>query len=154
IARAKRYKSPLSMMLLDIDHFKNINDTYGHLIGDQVLKSLGELIFKKVRDTDIVARYGGEEIAILALETSLPAVLDLAERLRVAVEAATMVPADASAGINHAIKITVSIGVTDLDEQVIDSQSLIERADEALYEAKRTGRNKVVAHNSMPLQEV
>ena len=94
LPRVSRYGMPLSMLLLDIDHFKAVNDHYGHQVGDQTLKSLGQLLFKKVRDTDIIARYGGEEIAILALQTSVSDAGDLAERLRKAVETSIMVPAD------------------------------------------------------------
>jgi len=82
IVRAHRYNFQLSMLLLDIDHFKNVNDIYGHYIGDLVLKSLGHLLLKNVRETDIVARYGGEEIAVITPHTSAPAAADLAERLR------------------------------------------------------------------------
>jgi diguanylate cyclase (GGDEF)-like protein len=147
ISRARRYGMPLSMMLLDIDHFKAVNDTYGHQIGDQVLKRLGELLLNRVRDTDMIARYGGEEIAILAPQTAISHAFDLAERLRQAVETSIMVPADED---NHseAITITVSIGVAGFDPQVSDSQVFVQRTDEALYQAKNDGRNRVIAYNN------
>jgi diguanylate cyclase (GGDEF)-like protein len=147
LPRASRYNLPLSMLLLDIDHFKTVNDTYGHQIGDQTLKSLGQVLFKKTRDTDIIARYGGEEIAVLALHTSITDAVDLAERLRKAVETAIMVPAD-EAQNRPAITITVSIGVTGLDQQTADHHVLIERADKALYKAKQGGRNRVIVFDS------
>lgn len=147
IERAHRYNFQLSMLLLDIDHFKNVNDTYGHYIGDLVLKSLGHLLLKNVRKTDIVARYGGEEIAIIATHTSVPTAADLAERLRQVVETSVMVPADEQEG-RQAVSISVSIGVAGLDQQIVDRQSLIERTDEALYSAKQKGRNRVVVFNS------
>jgi diguanylate cyclase (GGDEF)-like protein len=147
ILRAQRYNFQLSMLLLDIDHFKNVNDTYGHYIGDLVLKSLGHLLLKKVRETDIVARYGGEEIAVIAPHTSVPAAADLAERLRQVVETSVMVPADEQEN-RQAVTISVSIGVAGFDRQIVDKQSLIERTDEALYRAKQKGRNRVVVFNS------
>jgi len=147
IERAQRYNFQISMLLLDIDHFKDINDTYGHYIGDLVLKSLGHLLLKNVRETDIVARYGGEEIAVIAPHTSVPAAVDLAERLRQVVETSAIVPADEYED-RQAVTISVSIGVAGLDRQIIDKQSLIERTDEALYKAKQKGRNRVVFYNS------
>jgi diguanylate cyclase (GGDEF)-like protein len=126
------------MLLLDIDHFKAVNDNYGHQVGDQTLKSLGQLLFKQVRDTDIIARYGGEEIAILALQTTVSDAGDLAERLRQAVETSIMVQADEDEK-RPAITITVSIGVTGFDQQTTDHNVFIERADKALYKAKHEG---------------
>ena len=147
IERTHRYNFQLSLLLLDIDHFKNINDTYGHYIGDLVLKSLGRLLLKNVRKTDIVARYGGEEIAVIAPHTSVPTAADLAERLRQIVETSVMVSADEQED-RQAVTISVSIGVAGLDQQIVDRQSLIERTDEALYRAKQKGRNRVVVFNS------
>jgi len=143
ILRVSRYNAPLSVLLLDIDHFKAINDRYGHQVGDQTLKGLGQLLFNKVRDTDIIARYGGEEIVILAIQTPVSYAAGLAERLREAVETSIMVPADE--GENRpAVTITVSIGVAGVDEHITDPQVLIHRADQALYKAKESGRNRVV----------
>jgi len=143
IKRAHRYNFQLSMLLLDIDHFKNVNDTYGHYIGDLVLKSLGHLLLKNVRETDIVARFGGEEIAVIAPHTSVLAAADLAERLRQVVETSVIVPANEQED-RQAVTISISIGVAGLDRQIVDKQSLIERTDEALYRAKQKGRNRVV----------
>lgn len=145
--RVSRYGTPLSMLLLDIDHFKAVNDNCGHQVGDQTLKSLGQLLLKKVRDTDIIARYGGEEIAVLALQTPVSGAVDLAERLRQAVETSIMVPADEDEK-RPAITITVSIGVTGFDQQTTDHNVLIERADKALYKAKHEGRNRVIVFDS------
>jgi diguanylate cyclase (GGDEF)-like protein len=147
IERAQRYNFQLSMLLLDIDHFKNVNDTYGHYIGDLVLKSLGHLLLKNVRKTDIVARYGGEEIAVIAPHTSVSTAVDLAERLRQVVETSVMVPADEQED-RPAVTISVSIGIAGLDQQIVDRQSLTEKTDEALYRAKQQGRNRVVVFNS------
>jgi len=141
--RAHRYDLPLSLLMLDIDHFKKINDIYGHQTGDMVLKSLGQLILKNVRETDIVARYGGEEIAIITPHTSVKAATDLAERLCRKLESSPMIPDD-KYNNRQSISITVSIGVAGLDGEMLDEQSLIKGTDEALYEAKRKGRNQVV----------
>lgn len=105
------------------------------------------MLFKIVRDTDIIARYGGEEIAILALQTSVSDASDLAERLRQAVETSIMMPADEDEK-RPAITITVSIGVAGYDQQVTDHHVLIERADKALYKAKEGGRNRVIVFDS------
>ena len=148
ISRARRYGMQLSMLLLDIDHFKIVNDNYGHQIGDRVLMSLGQLLFREVRDTDIVARYGGEEIAVLAPHTSIPRAIELAERLRRSVEKSIMVPANEYEK-RQAITLTVSIGVAGLGKGVVDYQGLIHRTDKALYEAKQQGRNKVVDFDSI-----
>ena len=148
ISRARRYDMQLSMLLLDIDHFKIVNDNYGHQIGDRVLMSLGQMLFREVRDTDIVARYGGEEIAVLAPHTSVASAIELAERLRRSVEKSIMVPANEYEK-RQAISITVSIGVAGLDKEVVDHQSLIHRADNALYGAKQQGRNRVVDFDSV-----
>jgi diguanylate cyclase (GGDEF)-like protein len=141
--RALRYRLPLSFFMLDIDHFKTINDRYGHPAGDQTLINLGQLLSQKVRETDIIARYGGEEIAILAVQTPLSNASILAERLRQAIESSIVVPAE-DAENRPAIAITVSIGVAALDEQITSPHVLIERADKALYQAKEGGRNRVV----------
>lgn len=144
--RAHRYKMPFSMMMIDIDHFKAINDRYGHQIGDHVLKSLGKLLIKEVRATDVVARYGGEEIVILTVQTNISDTFDLAERLRKAVEASIMVPVDKNEH-REAIRITISIGVAGLDQLGFDSQAMITKADMALYQAKDEGRNRVIAYH-------
>jgi len=144
--RAHKYDMPLSMMMIDIDHFKAVNDRYGHQTGDCVLKSLCELLIKEVRTTDVVARYGGEEIVILTIQTRISDTFSLAEKLRKAVEASIMVPVDKSEPGEEAIRITVSIGVAGLDQHGFDSQSMIKKADMALYEAKHGGRNRVIAY--------
>jgi diguanylate cyclase (GGDEF)-like protein len=144
--RAHKYGMPLSMMMIDIDHFKAVNDRYGHQIGDHVLKSLCELLIKKVRVTDVVARFGGEEIVILTIQTHISNTFDLAEQLRRAVEASIMVPVDKSEH-REDIRITVSIGVAGLDQDGFDSRAMIKKADMALYQAKREGRNRVIAYH-------
>lgn len=143
--RAHKYAMPLSMMMIDIDHFKTVNDRYGHQTGDHVLKSLCALLIKEVRATDVVARYGGEEIVILTIQTRISDTFSLAEKLRKAVEASTIVPVEKNEQ-EDVIHITVSIGVAGLDPHSFDSQSMIKKADKALYEAKSGGRNRVIAY--------
>ena len=144
--RALKYDMPLSMMMIDIDHFKAVNDRYGHQIGDRVLKSLCEVLIKKGRITDVVARYGGEEIVILTIQTNISDTFNVAEKLRKTVETSIMVPVDKSED-REDIRITVSIGVAGLDQQGFDSQAMIKKADMALYQAKSEGRNRVIAYH-------
>ncbi len=143
IKRAFRYNLPLSMLLLDIDHFKNINDTFGHYIGDLVLKNLGSLLRKNLRETDIIARYGGEEIAVIAPHTPISSAEILAQRLRLEIEKSTILPVNKSEN-RQEINLTISIGVSDLGKKNIDAQMLIKKTDQALYQAKQEGRNRVV----------
>ena len=144
VTRARRYNLSLSILMIDIDRFKNINDTYGHPEGDVVLRRLGKLTVDTVRATDIVARYGGEEIMVIAPNTSVATAAKLAERLRGKIESTELLPQEASK--TSALKVTVSIGVAYFDQDTRDSRALINQADEALYRAKSEGRNRVVVH--------
>jgi diguanylate cyclase (GGDEF)-like protein len=144
--RAHKYDMPLSMMMIDIDHFKAVNDRYGHQIGDRVLKSLCELLIKESRVTDVVARYGGEEIVILTIQTNISDTFNVAEKLCKTIETFIMVPVDKSEH-REDIRITVSIGVAGIDQQGFDSQAMIKKADMALYQAKSEGRNRVIAYH-------
>lgn len=145
VARARRYDLPLSILMIDIDHFKKINDTYGHPAGDHVLNYLGKLIMATVRTTDTVARYGGEEILVVASNTPVATAEKLAERLRLAVDSAALetkqTPSD-----EKSLHITVSIGVAFLGKDVDDVQALVHSADAALYRAKSQGRNCVAVN--------
>ena len=141
ISRAHRYNSPLALFMIDVDHFKKINDTFGHDIGDDVLVALGRLIQDQVRRNDIVARYGGEEITIIAPETTIEVARTLGERLRSTIEDAVLVKKTNS---HPAIKATVSIGIAGLTKNIVSMKDFIQKADVALYEAKSNGRNKVV----------
>ncbi|OGI54573.1 MAG: hypothetical protein A3D32_00345 [Candidatus Muproteobacteria bacterium RIFCSPHIGHO2_02_FULL_60_13] len=144
IARANRYGMPLSVLLTDIDHFKRVNDIYGHQVGDLVLEGMAQLIVNTLRTTDIVARYGGEEIMVIAPSTPVKTAIDLAERLRKVVENATFeVPVELDRDIS-ALGVTVSIGVACFSQHTKDMQDLIQNADKALYRAKSEGRNRVV----------
>ena len=134
---ANRYKEDFSLSMLDIDHFKRVNDRYGHLTGDEVLEKIATLIHRNIRDTDIVGRYGGEEFIIILPKTNLSSAWVAAERLRSIIEKAEMKD---SAG--NVFAITVSQGLSGW-ERGEDIHSLISRADEALYKAKEKGRNRV-----------
>jgi diguanylate cyclase (GGDEF)-like protein len=144
IAMARRYDLPLSILMMDIDRFKSINDTYGHLEGDLVLHRLAKLAAHTVRETDIVARYGGEEILVIAPNTMINTAETLAERLRVEIQAASLLSPDVQTDPPR--KVTVSIGVACFNHEMRDSRDLINRADEALYRAKGGGRNRVMVN--------
>jgi diguanylate cyclase (GGDEF)-like protein len=141
--RAHRYRLPLSLLLIDIDHFKRVNDSYGHPVGDRVLRYWGDLILSIVRASDIVARYGGEEILVIAPNTSLATAAALAERLQANIESHELT-VSSERGQRQVIRITVSIGVAGLSPTVESGEKLLAEADRALYQAKRTGRNRVV----------
>lgn len=134
MSRAERQGEPLSMVMLDIDHFKKINDNFGHVAGDEVLRSLAALLRENIRDMDFFARWGGEEFIILLPATPPEAARHLAERLRHIV---------AGHGFGQVGPVTISLGVARY-RQGEPREALLRRADESLYDAKRTGRNKVV----------
>ncbi len=145
-ATAKRKNTPLCCMMLDVDYFKKVNDSYGHAAGDCVLKAVSQLIIREIREYDIASRYGGEEFFILLPQTNLEEASFVAQRLRKAVEEAKMDISEAKIpGVSY-LKVTVSIGVSDFmsDET---SDEFYQNADRALYEAKHRGRNKVVIYN-------
>ncbi|HDP70613.1 MAG TPA: sensor domain-containing diguanylate cyclase [Actinobacteria bacterium] len=138
IKRSKRYETPLALIMIDIDHFKDFNDTYGHEKGNRLLKNIAEILKKKVRDIDLVARYGGEEFAILLPNIGKEA-REAAERMRAAVE-----DADFEGDIEQpVVKKTISVGVAVCPNDASNDTELVVKADEALYEAKEGGRNKV-----------
>ncbi|MBU3628852.1 diguanylate cyclase domain-containing protein [Polynucleobacter sp. AP-Reno-20A-A9] len=139
LERTKRTKSTLSLIMLDIDHFKRINDEYGHLCGDHVLKVLANEIKKLARSGDVVSRYGGEEFILLLPNTDLAEAKDVAERLRVMTAKLKLKSDDA-----REIQFTVSLGVTcNHKRDLIDCEILIGEADRAMYRAKNSGRNRV-----------
>jgi diguanylate cyclase (GGDEF)-like protein len=136
-ARAKRMKRPFCCMMLDLDHFKRINDEYGHLIGDQVLQEFATRCNSSVREVDLVGRYGGEELIILLPETDRKTSMQVAERLRTSIASTPIKVFDKE------ISVTASIGVAAEDENTTDLETLIARADQAMYIAKHKGRNQV-----------
>ncbi len=136
VGRARRYQRPLSLILFDIDHFKVVNDSHGHLMGDHVLKVLTRLVKETTRATDIVCRYGGEEFIVLMPEATREEGLAMAERLRQEISRMTIVTAGGT------LSLTVSLGVASLEPTGEDSlENLISRADRAMYQAKAAGRN-------------
>lgn len=140
IDRSQRFKHPISLIVLDIDNFKKINDQYGHLAGDAAICTLANICRTMARQIDIVARLGGDEFAILLLEVDLEKALTIAERIRQAVEKNPIESFD-SARINF----TVSIGVAEQSQENLSEEWLIEQADAAMYQAKIAGRNRIIA---------
>ena len=145
LARAVRYAEPLSCLLFDIDHFKQINDRYGHLAGDDVLREMAGRIKKELRLSDLAVRYGGEEFVVFLIRTTAEEAAVVAERIRSCVSGA---PFDLDN--RHSITVTVSIGVADLPPKArgkdprAEGKALLRKADSALYQAKAQGRNRVV----------
>lgn len=141
---AGRYGESLSLIMVDIDHFKKVNDTHGHVTGDKVLKGVAEILKKKVRGGSAY-RYGGEEMAVLLPKADLDGACQVAERLRAAIEAHKI------AGV----KVTASFGVAQYEVGLADPPSFVEKADQALYRAKESGRNRVVAapRPALPMQQ-
>ncbi|MFW6215121.1 MAG: diguanylate cyclase DgcA [Alkalispirochaetaceae bacterium] len=138
IQESQLHGAPLSVMMLDLDHFKRVNDTYGHLFGDDVLRGVADVVLANVRQTDLAARYGGEEFIVLLPGTSSGQAIEIAERTRRGVESA------AFSYREEKIVVTVSIGVAQLDlTRDLTSHMLLDRVDQALYCSKRDGRNRV-----------
>ena len=139
-SRAMRYFGSLSLMIIDIDLFKNVNDTYGHLVGDEVIKRVAAVCDEHIREADILARIGGEEFAILLPDTDIDSAFKLAERLRLAQQIgthSTMLNDEALPGI------TISIGVASIQLKDRSFADMFARADKALYSSKHVGRNSV-----------
>lgn len=131
--RAKRYRKKLSVLMIDIDYFKNVNDNYGHQIGDRILVNISEIIKRTVRETDVVGRYGGEEFIAVCCETDVEGAYILAERIRTNIEKLKFT--------ENNLSVTVSIGLAELNEEK-EPKKLVEKADKLLYEAKKSGRNR------------
>ena len=142
IKRSERKRQKFALLMIDIDHFKQLNDTHGHHVGDQVLRDVSAILMKDMREVDTVARYGGEEFVIILPETSGPGAKFVAERLRRAVESARFFAG--SANVTYFLTISIGIAVFDTDAQF--KRDLIEYSDAALYAAKADGRNRVVLY--------
>ncbi|RYZ86599.1 MAG: GGDEF domain-containing protein [Proteobacteria bacterium] len=138
IMRAKKDETPLALLMFDIDHFKSINDKYGHQVGDHAIRAMANALKMGVRGGDIVARYGGEEMAAILPGASLETALVVAERLRAHV-AEIIVESDLGP-----VRFTTSVGVSTLPTDATEMEALIGCADQALYRAKREGRNRVI----------
>ncbi len=139
-ARAERFKHELSLIILDVDNFKSVNDTYGHLQGDEVLRLIGTVLLEEPRAIDEPARYGGEEFVVALPETSTEGAVEMAERIRERLEEEEIPLLDGS-GV---LKVTASFGTATIPLSAETVRQLFSAADDALYEAKRTGKNRVV----------
>jgi diguanylate cyclase (GGDEF)-like protein/PAS domain S-box-containing protein len=150
ISRSKRYETPLSMLMLDIDRFKSINDTFGHARGDMALQCIAKTIREQVREVDLPARLGGEEFGILLPNTRLEEALVIAERIRKSIEALRCEKDEETC-----VTMTASLGVADFNTEIKNLDDLFNRADTAMYLAKNNGRNRVVVYQSdaSPRQE-
>ena len=138
IARARRFNRPVSLLMLDIDHFKRVNDTHGHQAGDTILKEMSDLLGRQARAIDRVCRYGGEEITVILPETAAKDAVNAAERIRATAESHAF-----EIGGGKSVPITVSIGVATFPDQADTPQTLVTATDTALYAAKQGGRNRV-----------
>jgi len=143
LARSKRYKEVFSLLVLDLDNFKSVNDNYGHHVGDEVLINVAKTCNAQLRTSDALCRIGGEEFAILLPHTKANSALEIAERVRSSVKASRI-----SYGQNNqTLTVSVSIGVTEFSEKDSAISDLLLRADKALYQAKRSGRDKCILHS-------
>jgi diguanylate cyclase (GGDEF)-like protein len=136
---------PLSFLMLDVDHFKSINDRFGHTVGDKVLVGLVDVLKQTCHGSDLIGRYGGEEFCIVVVGLQQPDVIQLTEKMRLAV-------AGVDTWLPNEERVTISIGIASLDSRPCDIAELVKRADEALYAAKTTGRNRFVTWDNMPLK--
>ena len=142
--RARRFGRSLSALMLDIDHFKLVNDIYGHAAGDQVIAEVANRLRASTRNIDIPGRYGGEEFILLLPETELPGAVHLAERLRQRFAAEPVIT------VGGPLEVTVSLGVATSTPEIADINALIHQADANLYLAKKAGRNRVVPEPPRP----
>ena len=142
--RARRYSSVLALLMIDLDHFKRVNDSYGHITGDDALREVAALLQHTVRSVDVVARYGGEEFVIILPETAAPGAVAFAERIRERIEAQSFAVAGSPGSGGAGLRLTASIGVASFPTAKVDSaEDLLVQADAALYRAKSEGRNLV-----------
>jgi diguanylate cyclase (GGDEF)-like protein len=138
ITRSVRSQSPLSLLMIDVDQFKAVNDTYGHVVGDHVLAGIGAVLRNCGRAFDVVSRIGGDEFAVLLPDTDVPGAVGVAERIRNDLPAAVEVP------------VTLSIGIGGLDRSTPTAEHLLDDADFALYQVKRAGRDAIATHHQGP----
>lgn len=142
--RSRRTGGPTTLIMFDIDHFKKVNDTYGHQAGDEVIRNTSAMLRQLVRATDIPGRYGGEEFGVILIDTAIDGAMVLAERLRTQIEACT---------VRHdavEIRYTISLGVSQLGPEIESHKQWIECADQGLYQAKHGGRNRAIVFNKKP----
>ncbi len=141
IVNAQKSTKPISFLIMDIDFFKSVNDTYGHDIGDEVLRDFAGRLSANVRGIDLACRYGGEEFVVVMPDTDIAFASSIAERLRASVEATPF----AISRVPHKLSVTISIGIAASEGPADTAEALLHRADQALYRAKREGRNRVIA---------
>ena len=147
VANAKRNNKPLCCIMLDIDYFKHVNDTWGHSAGDCILKNVAKIVSKELREYDIASRYGGEEFCILLPDTKINEAAFVAQRLRKAVEKADISISEDNISGSDILNVTISVGVSEFDNTFETPEKLHQCADIALYEAKHRGRNRVVVYD-------
>ena len=152
-ARAKADGMPMCVLMMDIDHFKNVNDTYGHLTGSKTIEEVGACIMNLVRSGDAAARFGGEEFAAFLLDAEIAQALIAAERIRAIVESTefSVIRQGRASSTHH---VTISIGISSFPDDSKDPIELVEMADSALYRAKREGRNRVAAYRDLSHDEM
>jgi diguanylate cyclase (GGDEF)-like protein len=139
LERARRFDTGIGLVMLDVDNFKQVNDTYGHQVGDHVLREVARVLRTESREVDEPARYGGEELAVILPAADLEGAYGLAERVRAGIESLTI-----AIDGGDPLRVTASFGVAALPESAHDQGSLIAAADAALYSAKRTGKNRTI----------
>ena len=144
VQRSKRYKRPLTILMIDIDYFKNYNDINGHLMGDEILKRVGHTLEDNVRKADILARYGGEEFVVILPEIDKRHAFQVAEKLRYTIDVKKF-PREENQPNG---KLTISLGIATLHDDSLDTRELVDFADRALYKAKADGRNRIVAYHA------
>jgi diguanylate cyclase (GGDEF)-like protein len=142
LERSKKFDYKCSFLMSDIDHFKDINDRYGHLVGDAILREVSKVIKENIRQIDLIGRYGGEEFLIILTETDKEQAIAAAERIRESIEEKHIKVYD------EELKVTISMGISVFPDEASDVQTLIEKADSALYQAKQEGRNRVCIYKS------
>ena len=152
-ARAKAESRPFCVLMMDVDHFKNVNDTYGHLTGSKTLEEIGAAIAGIMRSGDAAARFGGEEFAAFLLDAETPQGIVAADRIRAAIEAQDF-PIVRQGKPDKYHRVTISIGVSSYPDDSSDPIELVEMADSALYRAKREGRNRVCAYRELSAEEI
>nr|MBA2348462.1 GGDEF domain-containing protein [Solirubrobacterales bacterium] len=139
VERSRRYGTEVGLVMIDIDNFKSVNDTYGHQTGDVVLREVGRIVRESSREIDTPARYGGEELVMILPETDVEGAFQLAERVRLEIERLAVPTSDGGE-----LRLTASFGVATQPGQGADARELVEAADAALYEAKAGGKNRTV----------
>lgn len=155
VSRCRRYAHPLGLIMIDIDNFKLINDTFGHMTGDNILRSIAHLLAANVRGPDLIARYGGDELALILPETAESDTLLVAERMQRAIAAhdfSSLLPSVPGTGPSPTSMATISLGVACISKAVCTAESLFVAADRALYQAKRGGRNRIVFSTTLEPQ--